>query len=80
MNNLELILKIFFWLHCGSMWDLSSPIRDQTHTSCIGNIGVLTTGPSGKSLELVFWSTYGHSCIVPNTILESQTIKQNLAV
>ena len=32
------------------MWDLSSLMRDQTHTLCIGS-EVITTGPPGKSQE-----------------------------
>ena len=37
------------------MWDLSSPARDRTHPCPLHwEHGVLTTGPSGKSLNLTF--------------------------
>jgi len=40
----------FFFLSISrGMWDLSSLIRDQTHTSCSWRHGVLTSGPRGKS-------------------------------
>ena len=35
-----------------SMWDLSSPTRDQPLTPCNANLGVLTTGPPGKSQRI----------------------------
>ena len=41
----------FFFLAVScTMWDLSSPTRDQTQVSSIGSV-VLTTGPPGKSQE-----------------------------
>ena len=45
------VLKIF-WSHCGGMWDLSSPTRDQTHAPCIRSMKSLTPGLPGKSLNL----------------------------
>ena len=41
-----------------SMWDLSSPIRDQTHAHCTES-RVLTTGPSGNSLKYALF-THNH--------------------
>ena len=38
-------------LSCLNMWDLSSPIRDGTHVSCIGR-RFLSTGPARKSVAL----------------------------
>ena len=48
------VLKIF-WSHCGGMWDLSSPTRDQTHAPCIRSMKSLTPGLPGKSLNLLFF-------------------------
>ena len=42
------IFFFFFLAVLGSLWDLSSPTRDQTHVPCTGR--VLTTGRPGKSL------------------------------
>ena len=45
-------LFVFPFWQCHSMWDLSSPTRDQTHAPCSGS-AVLTTKPPGKSLDLL---------------------------
>ena len=45
---------IFFLAMLSCMQDLRSPTRDQTCTPCIGNLGVLTTGPPGKSCASPF--------------------------
>ena len=44
------IYKQFFLATPYSMWDLSSPTRDQTHGSCNGS-KISPTGPPGESLE-----------------------------
>ena len=36
---------VYFLATSRSMWDLSPSTRDQTCAPCIGNTGVLTTGP-----------------------------------
>ena len=49
-----------FWL-CLRHADLRSPTRDQTHASCTGSCGVLTTGLPGKSPFFSFnisWISY----------------------
>ena len=41
------------------MWDLSSPIRDQTHALWHGTCSVLTTGPPGNyPLDFNFKAVY----------------------
>ena len=42
-----------FWSHCGGMWNLSSPTRDQTHTLCIRSTKSLTPELPRKSLNLL---------------------------
>ena len=55
MNHFQIFIEfvtilLLFWLWC--MWDLSSPTRDPTHTSCTGSQihHWKTTGKPGKSL------------------------------
>ena len=43
---LFLIKKIYFWLGCNNLWDLSSLTRGQTWTLSRG--AVITTGPPGN--------------------------------
>ena len=47
---------IYFFLSLAmqhGMQDLSSPTRDRTHALCNEKVGALTTGPPGKSVNLL---------------------------
>ena len=53
--NFYFFNNFYFFGHTMCMWDLSSPIRDQTCTPCTGS-AVLTTGLPGKSLFFNFYT------------------------
>ena len=57
VTTLASVLRFGFWLR--GLWDLSSPIRDQTCTPCIGRRS-LNHGPSGMPHS-------GSSCTVRRT-------------
>ena len=48
----QFFFKLFFWPHCVDMYDLLSPARGQTGSSCIGRT-VLTPGLPGFPLTLL---------------------------
>lgn len=48
----QFFLKLFFWPHCVGMYDLLSPARGQTGSSCIGRT-VLTPGLPGFPMTLL---------------------------
>ena len=58
----------FFFLFATlqGMWNLSSQTRDRTYIPCIGST-VLSTGPSGKSQEMVILYTWLDFEAVPSS-------------
>ena len=62
--NTNIIFILFFWPSTHHGGNLSSPGRDQTDAPCSVNT-VLTTGPPGKSGNIIFKSM--HYCVCPKT-------------
>ena len=64
-KNFIYFLKSLFWPN--SIWDLSSPTRDRTHSPCIGKHRVLTPGPPGKSQakNFKYWACHFLSLSFP---------------
>ena len=56
--NSSLLIFFFFLVTAGSMWDISSPTRDQIHTPLPWKRKVLTTWLLGKSLKFPLKSSW----------------------
>ena len=72
LNSLQYYFYVlFFWPR--GMWDLSSPTRDHTPTTCIGS-RVVTTGPPGKSLNATLDTIYQLPSIMVHAHLFSDSV------